>query len=105
MTQFKRYMVFEIIEYYPSGGINDCVAHSDDLDEAKRFACSLSRWDQNAELFDRVQGVELNMFEGPPNVLALKEFKRKVLALPTTIERAAMTTKDLHLEVELEKKS
>jgi hypothetical protein len=34
----KKYVVFEEVEYYPSGGLHDMVDSFDTLDEAKTFA-------------------------------------------------------------------
>lgn len=106
MTQFKRFMVFRMEQYYPSGGINDCIAHSDDLDVAKAFAHSIGVGTHDVEIFDRVQGVEIYMFEEPtlPELpYERDDFKTPSLELPSTLARAAMTTKDLYLEVKLEK--
>jgi hypothetical protein len=59
-TPFKRFMVFELVQYYPSGGISDCMESYDTLEEAKRIVVGKNR-DRNNwcmyEIFDRIEGV------------------------------------------------
>ena len=38
----KRYLVFEYEEYYPSGGMNDLVSQTDDIEVAKSHIDSAS---------------------------------------------------------------
>ena len=58
MVKYKRYMVFECPDYYPNGGISDCKADFDTLEEAEAFIEPLS-YDANASIFDRIEGIEI----------------------------------------------
>lgn len=102
MMQFKRFMVFDLIEYYPAGGLHDCVAHSDDLDQAKAFACTLPSWQFSVEIFDRVQGVELEIVE-QPILPELPYTKDELRPIPTDIAPAHMNAPELHLHVDLKR--
>ena len=50
----KRYLVFEYEEYYPSGGMNDLVSQTDDIEVAKSHIDSISDgvW---IEIYDTAQ--------------------------------------------------
>jgi len=50
----KRYLVFEYEEYYPSGGMNDLVSQTDDIEVAKAHIDSISDgvW---IEIYDTAQ--------------------------------------------------
>jgi hypothetical protein len=37
MENFKRYLVFAIAEYYPCGGMGDCVWRCETIEEAKKW--------------------------------------------------------------------
>jgi hypothetical protein len=59
-TPFKRFMVFELVQYYPSGGISDCMESYDTLEEAKRIVVGKNldnRLRSMYEIFDRIEGV------------------------------------------------
>lgn len=51
----KRFLVFSCVCYYPSGGMQDIVFESDDMEEAINHAKELSG--DVVEVFDRVEGV------------------------------------------------
>lgn len=61
--KYKRFMVFEYANYYPSGGLSDVEQSFDTLDEAKEYCEELSKppkWRLKCdyyEVFDRVEGV------------------------------------------------
>jgi hypothetical protein len=59
-TPFKRFMVFELVRYYPSGGIGDCIESYDTLEEAKQRLDKEkldNRLRSMYEIFDRIEGV------------------------------------------------
>jgi hypothetical protein len=59
-TPFKRFMVFEIEQYYPSGGVSDCIESYDTLEEAKQRLDKEkldNRLRSMYEVFDRIEGV------------------------------------------------
>ncbi len=57
MEKYKRYMIFEYIQYYPSGGLCDVVRDFDTLNEILDY----SDYDETSmEIFDRIEGVTIN---------------------------------------------
>ena len=55
MNKYNRYMLFTISEYYPSGGLGDCVYSGDSKRECK---ISISDYiGMDWYIFDRVEGI------------------------------------------------
>lgn len=50
----KRYLVFEIYEYYPLGGMSDLHSSFNTLNEAIDFAKTLTAYDY--QIYDRIEG-------------------------------------------------
>lgn len=52
---YKRYMLFHYEQYYPCGGLGDCIGSLDTLEEVLNYegSCGVD------EVFDRVEGVTL----------------------------------------------
>ena len=62
MTPHKRYLVFEYHDYYPMGGINDCVASFDTEQECANFiAPRMHDCFLNWEVYDRIEGVDVEV--------------------------------------------
>jgi hypothetical protein len=53
--EYKRYMCFEICEFYPSGGVSDCKESYDDLEDALTWLKN-NNSDDSAYIFDRIEG-------------------------------------------------
>lgn len=56
--KYARYMVFRICQYYPAGGLGDCIFSSDDLEEAKKYLDE-NYLPEEGYVFDRIEGLEV----------------------------------------------
>ena len=58
--KYERFMVFELIAYYPAGGLGDCKHSFDNLNEAKAYIEKENEDPGNIsvgyEIFDRIKG-------------------------------------------------
>lgn len=61
MGKDKRYLVFTYDDFYPSGGMTDLKESFDDIDEALEFIKNQKY--VNAELYDRIDGSELDYWK------------------------------------------
>jgi len=64
--KYERYMVFEFDDHYPFGGLSDCKGDFPEKQQAFDFIEKLAkshghRGLDNIELFDRVEGVEIDI--------------------------------------------
>ena len=57
--KYKRFMIFTYEDYYPGGGLGDCLLSEDTLDKAITEYIALDRYDENIEIFDRIEGIEI----------------------------------------------
>ncbi len=57
VSNYKRYMVFTALHYYPDGGLQDVVGSYDTLEEAETHLNSLDD-EYNGSIFDRIEGIE-----------------------------------------------
>lgn len=55
---YKRFMLFEVIDYYPSGGLDDCSMSFDSLEETNQFVAT-NKWllFGDITIFDRLEGI------------------------------------------------
>lgn len=51
-----RYYLFNIVEYYPAGGLGDVVATNNDYNSLKEY-CVKNYLVSDCDIFDRVEGV------------------------------------------------
>lgn len=68
----KRYLVFKYEEHYPSGGMNDLVSQTDDIEVAKTHIDSISDgvW---VEIYDTMWGKMVYSVKGE-NVVRTNKF-------------------------------
>ena len=68
MEKNKRYMVFGYADYYPNGGILDCISSFDTFEEALKAASDVNAEHGNSEniffyenlyIYDRIEGVTI----------------------------------------------
>ncbi len=57
MTTLKRYIIFNCAAYYPSGGMEDAIAHSDDLSAAQQFCLLNTQTYESLSIFDKEDGL------------------------------------------------
>ena len=56
---YKRFMVFEVIDYYPAGGLSDVRDSFDTLNQALAFAVNEGIKTLELQIFDRETGEQV----------------------------------------------
>ncbi len=61
--KYKRFMLFQYVEYYPSGGLGDMIESFDSTEDANKYIIANCLIRTDLDLLDRIQGQTIDLKE------------------------------------------